>query len=135
MNKLNPTVQHLNMRAKELFSTKAYGGEILEMTIGLICVEEEYQKLGFLTVRKPRFQKTRKETKSSLGGGVIVREKYLTWDVNLNLGYVLEAENQSQILDYVIDTVLTNLSHLNKYRKFDKEIFMKDLSTLKVSKG
>ena len=122
-------VQRLNRRAADLFSQKKYGEDIYEIIIGLICVEPSVQAMGFLLPRKPRLQKKRRETKL-LDGRLVVSEKLMTWDVNLDHSMV-QGMNEAQFFNYLISTVEESLMHLKKYKNFSADKFADDFEQLR----
>jgi hypothetical protein len=127
-DRLGEIVRQLNDRAENIFLNEDYGSEIYEVIIGLICVEPSLQSLGFLVPRKARFRKS--ITTKLIAGGTVTSERVLTWDVNLDRAEVLTTDTHA-MQNYVVDSVLKNLAHLNKYRGFDRIKFEADLQKLK----
>ena len=127
-DRLVEIVRQLNDRAENIFLNDDYGDEIYEIIIGLICVEPSLQSLGFFAPRKARFRKS--ITTKLIAGGTVTRERVLSWDVNLNRAEVLTMDIQA-MQNYVVDSVLKNLAHLNKYKEFDRIKFAADLQKLK----
>lgn len=127
-DKLSEIVRLLNLHAEIIFSNNDYGDEIYEIIIGLICVEPNLQSLGFLVPRKARFRKS--ITTKLIAGGTVTHERVLSWDVNLDRALVLNMDIQAAH-NYVVDSVLENLAHLDKYKRFDRIKFESDLQKLK----
>jgi hypothetical protein len=127
-DRLVEIVRQLNDRAENIFLNEDYVDEIYEIIIGLICVEPSLQSLGFLAPRKARFRKS--ITTKLMAGGTVTREGVLVWDVNLDRAEVLTMDIHA-MQNYIVDSVLKNLEHLNKYKGFDRIKFEADLQKLK----
>jgi hypothetical protein len=128
-DRLGEIVRQLNDRAGNIFLNEDYGDEIYEIIIGLICVEPRLQSLGFLAPRKARFRKS--ITTKLIAGGTITRERVLSWDVNLDRAEVLTMDIPA-MQNYIVDSVLRNLAHLNRYEGFNRIKFEADLQELRT---
>lgn len=116
------------------FLEKNYGNDLMDITIGVVCVSPVFEH--FFKIRRPKYTKEKKHIKSE--GFEYDIEKCLEYDIKLDFD-TFKNYSEIEAKQYLANEIINSFSVFDlmksKIKKFDSESFKKDLESYFKEKG
>lgn len=114
----------------EFLSSKNYGDEIAELTVGLICISPQFEQ--FFKPRSPKYLKGHK----SYVKEDVQYDSYNSFEYEVRLDFeAFKNASEQEAKRMIAKGILSSFDVFKKFKKFDSNQFKSDLENLLRTKG